>query len=250
MYDVEVPMDDGADPVKLGDLKNEYQNTKREQARLVAENTELKESAGKASQHAQEVDQGVVDAKAALKSVVDQYQSINWPEMEQQDPGKAALLRQQYQMAAANAGENVNRAIYAAEMGQREAMGVLRAEMIEHHPAWSDPAVMEADHAKIRRLMEGAGCKSETVNRIRDPKLLDLMLELDGLRGEKGAATEAMKVVRKAPKRIRATGTPTSQKKGVTVQGLKKGIRGAPVGGKKQAETDAVRMLLARGLAE
>ena len=245
IYDVLVPLDGEQEPVPLGTLKNEYQNSVREKQALEAQLAEAQQKAESVQGvvgAGQQVSDEVIEAMAQHQALVSRYESIDWAKAEQEDPGQAALLKQKYNEAFGQAGQQVQAAKQKQVEMQQQGLQMAHQRMMELFPEWKDPAVMNADHETIRQSMRANGYDEATINGVSDPNALRVFLKLARLEQAQEQASEAVQKVRKAPKVLKGHGK--FAKKGVDMKKLTSAVANAPRGGRKKAEFAAVKELL------
>ena len=103
LYNIEVPMPDGQEPVSLSALKDAYQgkletqtvaSTQLEVERKAFE--EEKERFGQQQVQMQQMPEELLNAEAEVRAISSQYQGFDWTELEKLDPGRAALEKQNF----------------------------------------------------------------------------------------------------------------------------------------------------------
>ena len=247
IYDVLVPLDGEQEPVPLGTLKNEYQNSVREKQALEAQLAEAQQKAESVQGvvgAGRQVSDEVIEAMAQHQALVSRYESIDWARAEQEDPGQAALLKQKYGEAFGQAGQQVQAAKQRQVEMQQQGLQMAHQRMMELFPEWKDPAVMNADHETIRQSMRANGYDEATINGVSDPNALRVFLKLARLEQAQEQASEAVQKVRKAPKVLKGHGKFAKKSKGVDVKKLREGVRKARPGDRRQAELSAVKALM------
>ncbi|MCH9839301.1 hypothetical protein K0U83_26805 [bacterium] len=236
---VEVPMDNG-ETVPLGELKNEYQNTIRERDTL---KTQLEQAQGQAGQ-AQQVSQEMIQAMAQREAIINQYQQVNWEQLEQEDAGKAALHKQKFQTAFNQAEDAINGARQVEQQARQQMLAAAADEMLKMIPEWQDATTRDAEQAKIRDAMHTSGYGDDIINSISDPRALTVWRELVLLREEKAAAQGAVKKVRKAPKVLKGAARVSTAPPKPDARKLREKVRNARPGDRRKVEFDAVKQLM------
>ena len=205
LYDIDVGMGDGKDPIKLGALKDHYETSVKAEATAKADverlQGELTAATGQGGP--QQINQEVMNAKAQVLSIQQQYNGYDWAKAELEDPGEAALLKQKFNEAFNQANGAVQ---YQQQLQFQNKQNQLQQGLVklkEIIPAWTDNVVMQADQVKVKALMAEAGYPVQFIEGVDDPIAIGLMHELVQLRAEKTAATETVQRVRKAPKVIK-----------------------------------------------
>lgn len=247
MYDVEVPMGEGIEPMKLGQVKDRIKAAEGENHTLKEELESIKNQVGEQPQMPNMTNE-MLEAQANIKALQMEYQQIDWDAAEKNDPGQAALAKQKYQEAFQIAQGQMNQAQQGMYAAQQERLRQAYPVMLEKIPAWKDQDTRRADQAKMKQLMLSEGFHESEVMSIGDPRTMKLIHELMTLREKTGAldkATEdAVRQVKKAPRVIGSGGRKAPIKKGKQIEELKKRARTAAPGKKAAAELDAVKAIM------
>ena len=243
LYEVEVPLDNGQ-TVKLGELKNEHQNTLREYEQTKAKLAEVEGSVGGLAGAGQQVSEEVMHAMSAREALIMQYQQVDWAQQEQADPGNAALLKQKYQSAYAQAEQAVQAAQQKEQHLRQEGLQVAYNKMLEMVPEWKDESVRSADHEQIRGLMREYGYDDGTIGAVSDPRALKLFRDYSRLRAEKQAAEGSIQKVRKAPRVLKGHKAAKPVVK-ADAKAMRRKIDQLPAGQQRGAELEAVKKLFA-----
>ena len=205
LYDIDVGMGEGKDPVKLGKLKDNYENSVKAEAASAADVVRLQGELTSAlgAGGPQQISNELMNAQAQVLSIQQQYNGYNWVKAEQDDPGEAALLKQKFNEAFNQANGAVQQQQQLQHQHQQQRLQQGAKELKGLIPSWSDAAVMQVEQAAIKELMSEAGYPSQFIESIDDPIAISLLRELVQLREEKKTATLNIKKVRKAPIRIK-----------------------------------------------
>jgi len=214
LYDIDVSMGDGKDPIKLGALKDQYETAVAEKATATAEVDRLRSEATNAPNTAV-ASQELLQAQANVISIQQQYQNYDWAAAELNDPGQAALLRQKFTESFAHANGQVSRVQQQQQQQRQQQLAQGEVRLIELIPEWKNNETRQAAQTNIKALMSEAGYPTEFINGVDDPIAIALLNELAILRAEKSAAGVAVTKVRKAPRVLKSSGKlkPTSQEK-------------------------------------
>lgn len=246
LYNVQIKMPDGQEPITIGELKNEYSEAKREQERLqttITEQKELIEQAQTGIGQTAQVSQAKITLMGQLESIKAEYQSTNWPELEASDAGAAALLRQKFQEANAEVGGQLQYINQNERQQQTQLVQRTAQQTVDLIPEWKDDAVRTSAIKNIETLLAGEGMTPQQASRINDPISVKLLNELATLRANAKAAEESVKVVRKAPKVLRSN---SRQKVNASKQ-TDALIAKAKATGTRQDEVNAVKAILKGG---
>lgn len=243
-----VPLDDGQEPMPLGDLKNGYQDQRRKITELEGQ---LQEAANAAQPDEnmvafQQTSQEMQEVVAYMKQLDRTEQNTDWAQLEYQDPAQAVLRRQKLQDARTKAMAHA-RQLHEKETQQRnQMMEKSRQKMLELIPTWKDDNVRRADQGKMRELMKGFGYADQEINMITDPRGMAMAREHMALKAElaqyKEASERARKTVRNAPKVLRGEGgrfeSPDPNKN------VQKIVQRAKKTGRRQDQLEAARAIL------
>ena len=251
LYDVEIGMPDGAESIKLGALKDQYQSVISENAALKSKMDGMSSEMDNFNDQTamgQGVSQEMIQAFAAKDNIKAQFEQTDWPAIEAEDAGQAALLRQKFQEAWNNADNQINQAQNNMAQYKNENLNRAATKMFELIPEWKDKDKRKADQAKIRNLMVANGYNDKVINGIQDPMAMVMLKRLAYLEEMYAGGKEAVKQVRAAPKVLPGGGR-RAVKKVTLAEKVKDGkgkVRGASAGGRRQAELDAVKALFGK----
>ena len=255
LYDMEIGMGEGKDPVKLGELKDQYQSVTTERDGLQAKVTELEANAGDSQSLAnlgQGVSQEMLKAFSYMDNLQTQFNAVDWNAEEAADAGQAALLRQKYQEAFGQGQQAVTQAQTNMEGLKQENLKRAATKMFEMIPEWKDDGVRKTDQGKMRDVMVSAGYDDKAVNSITDPRVMLLLRELSGLReykaAQEGAGAAALKKVRKAPKVLKGLGVRGKKNTKKEIATLTQTAHNARPSQRKGAELNAVKAILANSV--
>jgi hypothetical protein len=176
---IKAKIDGQETPAKLADLLKDYQ------IRGHAENESRKaaEARKAADARMQEVEQ---QAQARLQNVealtglakqdlMQEFQSINWNQLEAQDPGQAALLKQKFQERA-NRLDGVQNYVQQQKQAHLMNMDNHRKQVVqqEHEklaqviPEWKDAEVRSKETQEIWKLAQAKGVPPEILSILSD----------------------------------------------------------------------------------
>lgn len=234
LYGMRIPVD-GHDPLSIGELKDiaqqkmqsteEVETVKNDLAERQAE-LERKE-AQLAAQAENVAPQELVKAEAELARAYSEFAAIDWPALEAQNPGEAALRRQklmeQYQIATYNRDqitqrmETTRQEIHsqreqAAQQQQARAVQQLTSLI----PEWRDEAVYKREREHMVNALVAQGVAEQTVRTINDPTLVKFLRDTWKMRDkidEAKAKIEPPKVLKAAATRQAGRGKAQAEKR-------------------------------------
>lgn len=167
----------------------------------------------------------------AANQLMQEFQSINWQALEQQDAGQAALLRQKFQERQAQLRgmfHNIQQEKANTESKtQAETLESLRKEAERLPmliPEWKDATVAAKERAEIREWAIKAGYEPAEIDGIGKAHHVAVLRKAmlgDRLQSQK---TETENRVRKAPVLVKP-GQPAQNSQAQTVQNLKHAVK-------------------------
>ena len=236
LYKVLIPLDEGAEPISIGEIKNKFQNLAREKTAL---ETQLAE-ASQGAQQGQQLSQEEINATIEMQMIQKQYADIDWTEEEAYDAGAAALKRQKFQEQFNTAQQKLGFVQQQRTAEQQTHLAAANTKMLELIPTWQDATVRTADTGKMNELLIGAGYTQEIINHIDDPIAMSLIRELMTLRAEKKTAGDVLLKAKKTPKVLKKTGQFAVKKANVADQ---LAVKARKTGRRQDAEA-AVKAIL------
>ena len=201
----------------LKDLVRGYQlerNLNRKSEQL---SEEVKQTQQVRNQFAQALD-AQQDLLEGLKAqVTNKYAETNWAELEEEDPGRAALLRQKmaedFQGIEAQLAENQQKREYAARVAMQEQQDQL-AKFFEQEqerftskvPEWGKDETRAKMATEFRGYLSELGFSDAEMAALRDHRLMLMVKDAVEFRKLNAKVVDAKKKVVKVPRRIRAGG--------------------------------------------
>lgn len=196
--------------VTLKDLQKSFQLEGTLSARLMQAAEERKADEAKRQEVHTALKAQVEQAQALFQYANDQlmteFKGINWNELQQQDPGRAALLYQQYQTRAAQISGHLQQLTQAKEAEARrahedyvKALPQQREKLFDLNPAWRDAAKFEADRKVMIEYGKSRGLSDEQLSSITDPAAVMILHDAARYRAIEAAKPAVLKQVRAAP---------------------------------------------------
>jgi hypothetical protein len=219
LYALKVRLDTGEE-IPLGQMKDALQQASRERAEIAA----AKEQIAQYSQHLRQQEMQMLQGRQQLTKEVEEaqgrvaeaqarYNSVEWEQLAQSDPGRAALLQQQIAADYAGARRDLEQATAKHQAIQQQVIARTVQENNEKFlaavPEWRDPAVAQRESAALDGfLIEKLGFAPEEISTIYDAR--SRVVALMALRWYQHATSvaKAAGTVRKAPKPVMAPGGP------------------------------------------
>lgn len=177
----------------------------------------------------------------AAQDLLREFQSVPWAQLEAENPGHAALMRQKFQERQAqlrgilhNVEVHKTQGAQKAEQERRERLAQEAARLPELIPEWKDASVAERERQEIRSWAIKSGFEADEVDNITSARqvaaLRKAMLH-DKLQSTK---PEIENKVRTAPKLVKPGQTQPTTQQEQTLRGIKQTIQKS--GGKKGIE--------------
>lgn len=207
LYDgLVVPLDDGQEPLALGDLKNGYQDQRRQISDLETQLEQAQTGAQEGQQQfgqIQQMSNQMMQLNGYMQSLDRMEQQTDWKDLEEFQPAEAALKRQKIQQARQETQQAMQQ-LQQQEQGIRQQnMQKAAVKLVELVPTWKETEAKKADQSVIRTHMKTYGFNDQEINGIADPRAMAMLKELIDLRAQVTAAKAAVKKVRKAPQLLR-----------------------------------------------
>ena len=250
----------GDERLTLGELKDRAQGTlppdieaqraEVEQARqqITQQWQELQQQQQSLLSGQQEVAQEIMDARGQKKAIEIQYSNVDWDKMDQEDPGKAALLRQKFAAAYAQSEAQIEQAQQKINAEQQQAVQQMivreHGRLMQLVPEWKDRKAYEAEYPKVADYLVSRGFTPDELRTIYHAGAQAVARDAWLWNQHKQQIADAAKKVSRAPKRelrpVRAPAADLMRDK--QVQELEARAR--------QTGTQADRLSAARGIMQ
>ena len=212
-YALKVRLDTGEE-IPLGQMKDALQQAQRERADITAARNEiaqhrqqLRQQEVQMVQGRQQMSQEITEAQERVAQAQARYNSVEWEQLAQSDPGRAALMQQQIAAEYAGAKQDLEQATWKQQAVQQQVIARTVQEnnqrFLEAVPEWKNPEVAQKEAAELDGFLIGKlGFAPEEISTIYDAR--SRVVALMALRWYQHA-TSVSKVagtVRKAPKPV------------------------------------------------
>jgi len=179
MYALNVNLGEGQDPVTLGVLKDFYesnQNIEEVRTQLQTRETELQDELSRAKD-APAISNDLLQARAEVLAIQNQYGSIDWETLRTQDPGQYAALqtdmRTNFESAKARETQATNQVNTHQETYRRMEQDKLYSAM----PELKDDAVRVQTLTDVQKFATSYGFTSSELDKIEDSRLMKLLID-------------------------------------------------------------------------
>jgi hypothetical protein len=232
LYALPVRLDNGEE-IPLGQMKDALQTAARERAELnaaresVAQHYQhLKQVEAQMLQGSQQMTQEVQDAQSRVMAVQERYSAINWEELAQSDPGRAALMQQQIAVEYAGAKQELENATNRQTQVRSQVMARVAHEnnqrFLEAVPEWKDPAVAAKEGQALDQfLVEKVGFNPAELQTVFDARARVVALMAFRWFQHQSSVAQVAGKVRAAPKPVVRPGagkvTPQAQRQTVSL---------------------------------
>ena len=212
LYGLNVKLDTGEE-IPLGQVKDRLQQYTRQESELAAQREQLVQEQQQLQQAAQQqfmgqqaMSQEMMEAQNEMASIQAKYNSVNWDELSEKDPGRAALAQQQIAAEYAGAKQRYGQAVGVHEQQKQQ---YLQQSLVEHDqkfieavPEWKDPKVVETEGPAIQAFLREVGFSTPELERIYDHRARIVARDAWLWRQHQAKVQEATGKVQKAPKQV------------------------------------------------
>lgn len=226
LYDVQIPVSEGVEPISLGQLKDTYQEAQRVKSRqkdLETKRTEF--DAWRATQEKELRDQNTA-AVGVLQhmygKLTEEFNKVNWDELRRDDPAEWAArqnefqtrnaeLQQMYATLQAQSAQRDQQLKQEQERQREVYLAENRKLLLERIEDWRDSKVAEVERGGIvKMLTDDYGFQPSEFANIADARVVHMLRDLLKLKGAKGKVPDVLKAARNLPK-MRKPGTATGK---------------------------------------
>ena len=253
IYNLSVRLDTGEE-IPLGKMKDALQVAQRERAEINAareglqqEYVRLREAETQLLMGQNQISQDEQTAMGAVAAAQERFNSVNWEELAQTDPGRAAYLQQQIAVEYAGAKEQLRTIQGQRGQMQQQVMAQLvqenNAKFLAAVPEWNDPAVAQKEGQELDSfLVQKVGFAPQELGSVVDARAR--VVALMALRWYQHVANVAGTVqkVRQAPKPVVQPGN--RQAKPVQVRKTESLVQRAKTTQKRGDQVAAINALL------
>lgn len=234
LYNLKMKTADGA-VISLGEFKDLKQGTSDEaSAKALAEEKQkieqykqqvIEQARQEREQILQQakgiaaVPEKVQELRSELISLTQRYQSVNWEEVEKQDPGQAALLKQKFsEMYTQTQGELTKaegEAQQQQQQSQQQMLYAANAEFEKRVPEWRDETTRNRESELIKSVVHDYGFTDQEIGQTVDPRLRHLLRDYAVMKDKLDSAdANAKKVVKRGNSVLREAARAAKLKKG------------------------------------
>lgn len=232
LYDIQIPLGDGLEPISIGKLKDSHMEVERSKAQLVNDRASFEQDVEQFKQEVQQnqnvpaMNEELMGAAVQMESIKQQFNTIDWDAFEQQDAAKAMLHQQKLERAYAQAENQYKSLIEGYNKKQKDAMEAMkvksRTAILEKIPEWKDPKVFQQEGDAIGNILTEYGYTAKEISSIYEPRLSALLRDYMKLKIKSDKANTTVKKLRLTPKKLPSSSSTT--KKVVKKAQLKKTI--------------------------
>lgn len=214
LYNIKIPMADGMEPMSLSELKDGYTEFTRTaeagQQTLETERAafeEQKKQAALTIQTQQQVPQEIMELQVKALTISQQFQSYDWATLEKENPGEAALQKQNMATAYTQATQAYQEKVGEYQQGmqkQRQEQNIQQREIMLHNiPTWKDDSVRVADQTQMRVMLKDYGYSDGDIDNLADARAMKMARDLWQLKARNKKAVETVKKIARLPKSLK-----------------------------------------------
>ena len=145
-----------------------------------------------------------------MKAIEAQYANVDWDALDENDPGRAANLRQRFATAYAQAQQNVKN----KEQEIQQKRQAHYQQMVQQHnqavvqlvPEWKNPEVVREEAPQIIKYLQDMGFSEQDLAGVYDARMRAVARDAWQWRTHQAAVKDAKKKVRQAPKKVMRPG--------------------------------------------
>lgn len=218
LYDMKIKTAAGAE-FTIGELKDRVQNNT---FNLNEERTKFEQEIAQERQKAQQerdrllqeavtvakIPKELQDKKNELMSMNARFESVDWDKFGESDPGRAAFVAQQYQVAKtrleAEIAEGEKNVQQEREKRYTEYMQAASTEFVKRVPGWKDKEIANKEGELMTKLVIDYGIRMEEISHITDPRMRHILRDYAVLKqSQDDANANAKRVTREGKKVLR-----------------------------------------------
>jgi hypothetical protein len=231
LYNIKVPLADGAEPLTLSELKDRYTELKRgsehDRVALQAERDNLESYRNQVQQQVEQqmaLPKEILAAQAKVMAIANQYENVDWDTFEQQDAGKAALEKQRLATAFQQAQHEANQmyGTYQSETQKRFAEHQRKQSemMLTKIPEWSDKKVRVQEQGYMRDMLKGYGYNDDEISSLSDHRAMHMARDLWKMKEMQKSAEKTVTKLKKMPKPLKSKAKAPVNKKVILQKGV------------------------------
>lgn len=211
LYDLGMRLSDDGEVVKLGELKDRLQDQNRleaEKRRLLEERSAFEASRTQATEVDAQLQQAIVQSQAEVLMLQSQFQNTDWRAMEEADPGRAALYKQDLMAAHNQAAMKLQQ----AQQQQAQTAQQLRLQkqeeettkLLSYVEEWRDPKIRTQETAEITSMLVSEyGYTPQEIKSTLDHRQVRVIRDLWNLKKRAGSAATTVKKLKKLPRQMK-----------------------------------------------
>lgn len=214
IYGLKVPID-GEEKLTMGELKDKYLLLKNgssvESDVLKTERAAFETYKVESEQNIQKqmsLPQEILAAQAKVLSIKSQYETFDWETLEKENPGEAALYKQNINQAYTQAQTEAQQAIGQYSQAREAELEKVRTDeythMLKAIPEWTDNTVKTKDQEAIRPVLMDYGYSEAEIDGIADHRAMRMARDLMMFKATTVKAKETLKKVVTIPKKYRS----------------------------------------------
>ena len=180
VYELSVKMPDEMEPATISELKNfKIANHDIDQVRQELKNRENElQVQAEAQRDIPQVSNELMQARAKVLSINDQYNRINWDQLRQQNPAEWTALQMDFQNQFTGAKAEEAEATKRVDTQKLQAKQFARDRLLEKMPELQDEEVAVEAGNRVNQFASKYGFTAQDVAGIEDPRLMHMLIEV------------------------------------------------------------------------
>jgi len=252
LYDVKIPMGDGLEPISIGELKDGHMEIERQRAQIQNDRAAFSRDVEQFKQSVQQsqnlplMNEEFMESAIQMKAIQQQFESIDWNALEEEDASKALLYQNKLERAYSEAKHKHDAIKQKMQDEQKKKLDTIKVQsrqaILDKIPEWKDPKVFQKEGDLIGNILVKYGYTSKEIEKVYDPRLSLILRDFMKLSVKNEKANSTVKKLRIAPKKLSSAGS--NAKKIVKKAQLKKTVNKAMSSKNIKDKVSAVSQLL------
>ena len=201
VYQLSVKMPNEMGDVTLTELKDfmtENHDIQEERQKIQERAKELEEREN-VLRDVPKVSQEVIQARARVLSIQDQYNATNWEKLRVENVAEWTARQQEFRNAFDAAKAQENAALQTSEQQRVQAMQFAQERLFERLPELKDADKRQEAAGRVEKMVSRYGFSAKDIASIADPNIMHMLIDLSTLDVAKEQAKTKLENKKSAP---------------------------------------------------
>jgi len=242
MYALNITMGEDSEAVTLGGLKDFYESNRdiNEARETLKQKEEDLQREVENVKDTPKISNELLQARAQVLSIQDQFNRTDWDTLRQTDPGNYAALQQDYRTQFDIAQQNEQAAEQIVSKHLKDAQSYQQARLFEAMPELKDETVRSEALTRVVNFAGKYGFTPDDINNVDDNRLIRLLIEASAT--NKSVETVKDKQIKNVKKASKPSGkAPSTTSRKASLQRLTKRAKAS---GDRRDQIAAVNALI------